>query len=58
MDPNTLLHRVRTLVEKVKDPYFNAAKDPQTPLDLANAVDDLDEWITKGGFVPAAWYPR
>lgn len=57
MDPMTTLATIRSLVTKIKDPYFNAAKDPQAPLDLANAVNDLDEWLSQGGFLPGQWAP-
>ena len=58
MDPNTRLAELRELVTMVAlsggdmertEPY------PQAALELAEKFEELDEWITKGGFLPAAW---
>jgi hypothetical protein len=50
MDPDAALARIRHLAdtnncEDARDCY----------LDLAELVQGLDEWITKGGFLPKAW---
>ena len=53
MDPMQTLTEIRALVVKMKDAYYVA--DPQDGLDLANKINDLDEWLTQGGFVPGQW---
>ena len=57
MDPDACLAEIRALVKEVQEAptlqgqgYYAA--------DLAERVDALDEWLTKGGFVPAAWRPQ
>lgn len=52
MDPNATLEEMRTLAEaliEADDP------DPGDVERLAHLVQALDQWITKGGFLPAAW---
>lgn len=54
MDPNACLDEMRTLAESL------AESDDPDPCDverLAYLVQSLDQWITKGGFLPAAWAP-
>lgn len=51
MDPNTTLAAIRELIREIDD-----ADDPRAHLDaLASNVEALDEWLTKGGFLPDAW---
>lgn len=51
MDPNATLTRIRDLVHylRVDD------TDRDVAADLTDAVEALDRWITRGGFLPAAW---
>lgn len=42
MDPNAVLAEIRAYV-----------KDDESP--LAEAVIALDEWMSRGGFLPDAW---
>lgn len=55
MDPNATLKRIRELVEAVLDHDL----DDRDALDaagyLADAVQALDQWLSKGGFLPEAW---
>ena len=52
MDPNATLQQIRSLVTI----YFNGGKWPEPDAtDLAQAIRDLDEWLSKGGFLPDAW---
>lgn len=48
MDPNATLAELRALVMDGGAEF----EDPQRAAELFNA---LDEWITRGGFLPAAW---
>lgn len=50
MDPNALLERIRELVAATF-----VSEDGSYADDLAGAFDDLDEWLSKGGFLPSAW---
>lgn len=56
MDPNETLKRIRT----ERDDFLNAhGKDNEAALhhayDLVMALDDLDVWLSKGGFKPSEW---
>jgi hypothetical protein len=49
MDPNAALALIRGHVATAVDSPHDDARE------LAEAVDGLDEWLTKGGFPPTAW---
>jgi hypothetical protein len=56
MDPNATLVLIRTMVTALLTEQDMSEEDRnETAVTLANAVDDLDQWITKGGFLPAVW---
>lgn len=46
MDPNVTLARIRELLETAGE---------TDPLELRDAVRDLDGWLTRGTFFPDAW---
>lgn len=52
MDPDVTLGRLRELVElfRVEEPYA-----PTEAYELAEKVEQLDAWMTNGGFLPTAW---
>jgi hypothetical protein len=54
MDPDECLKQIRDLIMRV-----NAADDRGDfegfAADLAEHVEALDEWLSKGGFLPDAW---
>lgn len=53
MDPNAALQNIREMVSATL-----ANADESTSewlLELCESVDALDEWISNGGFLPAAW---
>lgn len=52
MDPNEALRVLRAMVEAVMTGDGCASVD-----ELAEQFDALDEWIARGGFLPAAWSP-
>ena len=58
MDPNTTHEAMLELARKARA-LFEEADEPTTMHDiadqLATAVFDLDEWLTRGGFPPQAW---
>ena len=49
MDPNAALEALRQLVKQV---YSGARTDPWL---FAEHFENLDEWLSKGGFLPEAW---
>lgn len=50
MDPNETLRIIRAQVGMILD-----ENDGNSPEALAEAVRNLDEWMSKGGFSPDAW---
>lgn len=46
MDPNTMLARIRELLKTAGE---------TDPLELRDAVRDLDGWLTRGAYFPDAW---
>ena len=60
MDPNETLRKIREQVELVLHfgDQAHASALAQTAIEgerLAELVASLDGWLSKGGFVPAAW---
>lgn len=54
MDPETNLKDQRRLAERI----LNGDGDESDAYRLAELVEALDEWIAKGGFLPARWKRR
>ena len=54
MDPNATLEAIRNTIREIR-----TETDPERKADLAdhlaNYVEDLDDWLTRGGFAPWAW---
>ena len=57
MDPNEALKRIRATVARLQetDDAGDNDYDPQDVSELYQHVQALDEWITRGGFLPDAW---
>lgn len=53
MDPNAALARVRALCAVLLSEGYDL--DPAPAIELAETVEGLDEWLTRKGFLPAAW---
>ena len=54
MDPNKALEDVRDIIARIEDtddvlPTFELAEQ------LAEIVGGLDEWLSRGGFLPDDW---
>jgi len=49
MDPDACLEEIRDVVAKINDGV------PGLATALAELVDALDEWLSKGGFLPKGW---
>jgi hypothetical protein len=69
MDPNETLRQIRMHVAAIQavrdgaDEHGDNTDDEVITLcesgeALAELVDALDEWLSRGGFLPAAWTPR
>ncbi len=53
MDPNATLEEMRMLSALVMDDSVDISEiDVET---LAELVISMDEWLSKGGFLPARW---
>lgn len=58
MDPDVTLGMIRRLVEKVAvmaDKDAPASNIAEAGIDLAEYVGAMDEWLSKGGFLPKEW---
>lgn len=53
MDPNETLHRLREEIARYNETH-DAYDEQRT---LVDAITDLDEWLSKGGFLPDDWRP-
>lgn len=54
MDPTATLVTIRALVQQInrsKNAYDRAVWAEE----LAQAVENLDQWMAKGGFLPVQW---
>lgn len=60
MDPDTTLNLIRDSVAEYH--LCNRDLNPEgcqdALLEIFNAIQDLDEWLSNGGFLPDAWNPR
>lgn len=56
MDPNEALRQLRMVTENahVID-YGNHREVTELLRDMIDHVSALDEWMTRGGFLPTAW---
>lgn len=59
MDPDKCLEDIRESISLFRDKKERG--DPwefTTPIaeEIVDMVQDLDEWLTKGGFIPQDWY--
>lgn len=52
MDPNEALRRLRRLCEALSD---RDDYDNEVAGELAGQFEALDQWISKGGFLPDDW---
>jgi hypothetical protein len=57
MDPTETLKRIRGLVSSLTELRMDASCDDvaEDGEELASAVNDLDEWLSRGGFLPRQW---
>lgn len=59
MDPNTTLKMLREAIKGFFDAAENGSADDEydCAVTVAGMAEALDEWLTKGGFLPDAWGP-
>lgn len=58
MDPNVVLQNIRDLIQKlapIRDLEAHADGDNEDIAALVDAVENLDGWLSHGGFLPADW---
>lgn len=53
MDPNATLEGIRVVAARMED--FDSEGLVEDAIELATLVQNLDEWLSKGGFPPEAW---
>lgn len=53
MDPDAALAQIRELI--VKHQTSSEEISTSDAAELVELVDSLDEWMTKGGFLPTEW---
>ena len=53
MDPDQLLREIRQLTADILAGGYALGDEPA--FELAEKVNDLDEWLSKEGFPPAVW---
>lgn len=52
MDPNATLKRMLYLAAVLQD---QGDLDPEIGAELATLVQSMNDWLARGGFLPAAW---
>lgn len=56
MDPNAALKNIREAVGELRNQDDDGVLDGTSQVGfLLESVEALDEWLTKGGFLPTAW---
>lgn len=50
MDPNATLKSIRELANMMAQ-----GNDSEVSVELTEAIDNLDTWLSAGGFLPADW---
>lgn len=58
MDPNTVLTRIRQLIEQLSEVELESYDHAALSEELADAIASLDCWLNKGGFLPDDWKPK
>ncbi|MEU6587024.1 hypothetical protein [Nocardia sp. NPDC046763] len=55
MDPNTALTRIRELIAVYHSIGDGADYDPEFIVEFFEHVEELDGWLSRGGFLPKEW---
>lgn len=54
MDPDQALKEIRQLISDWND-FVNVEEAVAFAESLTEKLDGLDQWLSKGGFLPTAW---
>ena len=55
MDPNATLSRLRELSAEITKAFHAGDNATDMGAEMADLFDALDQWITRGGFLPTDW---
>ena len=56
MDPNAKLEKIRATYEPLRVMLEDTAgEDTEMVQELLDSIEALDEWLSKGGFLPKDW---
>ncbi len=55
MDPNATLEHIREIVDTINSGELDHVEMSEAATDLASMFEDLDTWLSDGGFKPAEW---
>lgn len=61
MDPDVLLVDLRDALKEARSfESESSRKDPEIAAwqEVGTYIEDLDEWLSKGGYVPGEWRQR
>lgn len=60
MDPDETLKEIRRLIAKAGSLADADSNDAEIEVwqEVGSLVEDLDGWLSKGGFPPAAWMAK
>lgn len=50
MDPDAVLAKIREILQQHPERF-----DDERFAELANSIEALDYWLSRGGFLPQAW---
>lgn len=57
MDPNKILADIRGMISRLNDPNEDD-HERSVAWGLAEMIEDLDDWLSTGGFLPTEWDNR
>ena len=58
MDPDETLRLIRRIGADLRNDKFDSNDEEHNAFSLLlEYIEDLDEWLTKGGYPPQAWRP-
>lgn len=56
MDPNENLRMLRSIISSITTAFSrNEDPDPEDVQEMVLFVESMDEWLSKGGFLPNEW---
>jgi hypothetical protein len=55
MDPNATLEKLRAALAVLAHDDGTTDADLKAVREAAEAAEALDEWLSRGGFLPSAW---